>query len=70
MWDEVLVTVKNIAKKVPEIKYAGWDIGISTKGPVLVEGNSCGAMPIQQQVDQIGKWPVYKEWLYQMRKSR
>ncbi|MBR1680041.1 MAG: hexapeptide transferase [Bacilli bacterium] len=28
------------AKIIPEVKYIGWDVAISKKGPVIIEGNS------------------------------
>ena len=30
---------KKAALEVPEVRYVGWDVAFSTKGPVLVEGN-------------------------------
>ena len=27
------------AEKIPQVRYIGWDVAFSTKGPVLVEGN-------------------------------
>ena len=26
-------------KKIPQVRYIGWDIAFSNKGPVMVEGN-------------------------------
>ena len=39
-WNEVLEMVKSAALEVPEIGYVGWDIGITSSGPVLIEGNT------------------------------
>ena len=39
MFKEAVDLVKEAAKVVPEIGYVGWDVAISEKGPVLVEGN-------------------------------
>ena len=30
---------KKAALQVPEVRYVGWDIAFSNKGPVIVEGN-------------------------------
>ena len=37
--DEVKETVLKAATVVPEIRYVGWDVAISTKGVCLIEGN-------------------------------
>ena len=39
MFDEAIALVKECATVVPEIAYVGWDVAISEKGPVIVEGN-------------------------------
>ncbi len=38
-YDEAVEMVKRAALVVPQIRYVGWDVSISEKGPVLVEGN-------------------------------
>ena len=40
MFKEAIELVKEAAMIIPEIGYVGWDIAISTNGPVIVEGNS------------------------------
>ena len=30
---------KKAALEVPEVRYVGWDVAFSNKGPVIVEGN-------------------------------
>lgn len=39
MFDEAVELVKEAAKVVPEVRYVGWDVAISEKGPILIEGN-------------------------------
>ena len=39
MFQEAVNMVKECAKVVPEVAYVGWDVAISKKGPVIVEGN-------------------------------
>ncbi len=39
MFKEAVEMVKEAAKVIPEIGYVGWDVAISTNGPVIVEGN-------------------------------
>ena len=41
-WDKVLELAKKAAHVVPQVAYVGWDIALTTKGPVLIEGNHCG----------------------------
>lgn len=41
-WQEVLELAKKAAYVVPQVAYVGWDIAITDKGPVLIEGNHCG----------------------------
>lgn len=41
-WEEVLEIAKKAAYVVPQVAYVGWDIALTTKGPVLIEGNHCG----------------------------
>ena len=40
LWKEVLYTVKQAAKTIPDIGYIGWDIAISNEGVVIIEGNN------------------------------
>ena len=39
-YNEVVDFVKEIGKVVPKVRYVGWDIAITSKGPVVVEGNN------------------------------
>ena len=39
LFHEAVELVKECAKVIPEIAYVGWDVAISDKGPVIVEGN-------------------------------
>lgn len=36
---EAIKLVKSAALEVPEVRYIGWDVAISEKGPLLIEGN-------------------------------
>ncbi len=38
-WDNVIKLAKEASLKVPEARYVGWDIAITTKGLDLLEGN-------------------------------
>ena len=39
MMKEAIELTKKAALLVPELGYIGWDVAISDKGPVIVEGN-------------------------------
>lgn len=38
-WKETIAMVEGLVEVIPGIKVAGWDIAITEKGPVLLEGN-------------------------------
>jgi hypothetical protein len=38
-FDELKKMTKEAALKVPQVRFVGWDVGISKKGPCLIEGN-------------------------------
>ncbi len=48
LWDEAVAMVKELAQVVPEMRYVGWDLALSDKGWVLVEGNAAAQMSTQQ----------------------
>lgn len=58
-WDEVKKLVCEVAVYVPEIRYVGWDVAITSSGVALIEGNYRGMFDVQQQADQIGKRKLY-----------
>lgn len=65
-WQAVVDCVKKSAKKTPNMRYIGWDIGITEEGlPELIEGNYMANIDLPQAADQIGKRnivdPIIKE---------
>lgn len=38
-FEKVKELVQKIAKKIPEVRYVGWDIAVGNDGPILIEGN-------------------------------
>ena len=62
-WDKALDMVKEASKVVPEMRYIGWDVCFSSKGPVLVEGNEYPGHDIYQLPEhthnKIGIWPKF-----------
>lgn len=39
-YEQAVEMVKKAAFEVPQVGYVGWDVGMSTDGPVLIEGNT------------------------------
>jgi hypothetical protein len=65
-WEDAKNMVKNAAKLSKHIRYVGWDVGLSVKGPVLVEGNQFPGHDIYQVAEKIGEndigiLPVFEE---------
>ncbi len=48
---EAMELVKKAALEVPEIKYVGWDVCITEKGPLIIEGNVFTAYDFGQLPD-------------------
>lgn len=64
-WDEAVAMVKELAQIVPEMRYVGWDLALSDKGWVLVEGNAAAQMSTQQVLLNRG---FRSEFLTELRK--
>lgn len=62
MWDQVLEVVTNAAKKIPQIRYVGWDIAITNDSVEIIEGNH---NPYHGTFEMMGTerlwWPKLKE---------
>ena len=56
-FDEAIALCKKAAKIRPDMRYVGWDVGITPTGPVLVEGNNLPAYDgqIYHQQENPGK---------------
>jgi hypothetical protein len=39
LWDEAIALVDQAARRIPEVPYVGWDVAITPRGPVIIEGN-------------------------------
>lgn len=66
-WEEVKALCLKAALVVPQMRYIGWDVGISEKGPVFVEGNDMPGYDILQMPphtpDKIGMLPRFREFV-------
>ena len=38
-WKQTVEMLTEVAKRIPQVRFVGWDIAISSDGPVLIEGN-------------------------------
>lgn len=67
LWKESKELCKAAAKRVPQMRYIGWDVAISDKGPVLVEGNNLPGYDIIQMPphtpDKIGMLPHFRKYV-------
>ena len=72
MWEDVIKIVKKAGKVIPEVRLVGWDIGISDKGPVIVEANDFPGHDIYQlpphRTNGIGVLPEFEKAIYGTKK--
>ena len=68
-WEEVLSTVRKMAKMIPQFRHIGWDIAINEKSEVvLVEANSWWpGMNLLQAPDDTGRLYLYAPLLEEMK---
>ncbi len=65
-WEEAKEIVKKAAKLSTHVRYVGWDVGMSEKGPVLIEGNQFPGHDIYQVAEKldensIGVLPMFEK---------
>lgn len=60
MWEELLKLVNRLAQIVPEQKYVGWDLALSKKGWIMVEGNYKPLLATAQMLSHKGFREKYK----------
>jgi len=66
LYKEACELVKKAALIVPEIRYVGWDVAISPKGPVIIEGNSFpGVFQMKPSFSEnhVGLIPKYQKYM-------
>ena len=64
-WNEAKEMVKRAAKLSTHVRYVGWDVGMSEKGPVLIEGNQFPGHDIYQVAEkmkdgELGVLPMFE----------
>jgi len=66
-YKEAVALAKKCAKVVKEVRYVGWDIAITDKGPTIIEGNEYPGHDIYQlpvhRTNNIGVLPKFEETL-------
>ena len=66
-WEESVNLVLEAAKVVPQVGYVGWDVAVTEKGPILIEGNPFPGHDILQLPphvpDKIGMLPRFKKYI-------
>ncbi len=67
MYKDAVSLAKKAAKVVKEVRYVGWDIAITDKGPTIIEGNEYPGHDIYQlpahRTNNIGVLPKFEESL-------
>ena len=63
-YDKAINLVKECAKKIPEVKYVGWDVAITDKDAVIIEGNCFpGVYQIKPSFveNKVGLIPIFED---------
>ncbi len=60
-WDELVALVEELARVVPEQKYVGWDLALTSEGWCMIEGNDRAMFTAVQMCEQKGLRPVIEE---------
>lgn len=66
-WDKAKEICLKASERIPQMKYLGWDVAISDKGPVFVEANNLPGYDIIQMPphtpDKIGMLPTFRKYV-------
>ena len=62
-WNRACELVCRAAAALPEFPCVGWDVAVTPRGPVLIEGNSTWGTDIVQRPHRTGLWKgAFREW--------
>lgn len=61
LWSQVINLCKKAALKVPDVRTVGWDVALTEKGPILIEGNDRWSRAVWQLPKQKGLYHLIKE---------
>lgn len=56
-WNETVELIDRLGRLVPEVRYVGWDIAITEKGPIVIEGNTTPGYTYFQRT--VERWERY-----------
>ncbi len=66
-WEESKALCLKAAVRVPQMRYVGWDVGVTETGPVFVEGNNLPGYDILQMPPhtpgKVGMLPRFREFV-------
>ena len=62
-WEAAKEMVLKTAAMVPQIRWVGWDVAITEKGPLLIEGNTKPGDPVMQLATQTGVYHHLRSYL-------
>ena len=54
MWDQALEMCAKSAKRLPTVRYIGWDVAFTEERPILIEGNSLSDVDLIQMSSERG----------------
>ncbi len=67
LWEQAKELCLKASEVVPQMRYVGWDVAVTPKRPVLVEGNNLPGYDILQMPphtpDKIGMLPRFREFV-------
>ncbi len=67
LWEQAKELCQKASEVIPQMRYVGWDVAVTPKGPVLVEGNNLPGYDILQMPphtpDKIGMLPRFREFV-------
>lgn len=61
-WEEVVDICKKAALEIPDVRCVGWDVAISEKGPLLIEGNDRWSRFVWQHPKEKGLYHLIKNY--------
>ena len=62
-WQETMSMVKRAAEMMPSVTFIGWDVAITEKSPIFIEGNHDPDLDIMEFVGNSGYLPLIKQHL-------
>ncbi|KPH76067.1 sugar-transfer associated ATP-grasp domain-containing protein [Oceanobacillus caeni] len=61
LWPQVTELCKKAALEIPDVKSVGWDVALTEKGPILIEGNDRWSRAVWQLPKQKGLYHLIQQ---------